>query len=141
VTPPHSAGIYYLFGFFFFGTLFASSCSRRLPLPWVPSTVRRSPFCLIALVVLCVHVPVGLHVIGIRAAQAAPPSGTLAAGCDLAWHRTIVSAIARLRFAASCMCGPCVVLVCAAVRSLCVVASRECASLVSAHRSRLSCYI
>ena len=29
----------------------------------VPSTVRRSPFSL-ALVVLCVHVPVGLHVIG-----------------------------------------------------------------------------
>ena len=27
MTPPHSAGIYYLFGFFLFGILFASSCS------------------------------------------------------------------------------------------------------------------
>jgi hypothetical protein len=50
VTPPHSAAIYYLFGFFLFGILFASSCSGRRPLPC------RLPFaacpCL-ALVVLC----------------------------------------------------------------------------------------
>ena len=38
MTPPHSAGIYYLFGFFFFGILCASSCSRRFSIsavPWV----------------------------------------------------------------------------------------------------------
>ena len=33
MTPPHSAGIYYLFGFFLFGIFFASSGSRRRPLP------------------------------------------------------------------------------------------------------------
>ena len=33
MTPPHSAGIYYLFGFFLFGILFASNCLRRRPLP------------------------------------------------------------------------------------------------------------
>jgi hypothetical protein len=38
VTPPHSAGIYYLFGFFLFGIIIASSCScLRSPsaVPWV----------------------------------------------------------------------------------------------------------
>jgi hypothetical protein len=114
VTPPHSAGIYYLFGFFLFGILFASSCSRRRPLPC------RLPFaarpCL-ALVVLCVHVPVGLHVIGIRAAQAAPPSGTHAAGCDLAGYQAIVSALAEICFALACVWAMC----CLDVHSLCVV--------------------
>ena len=38
MTPPHSAGIYFLFGFVFFGIIVASSCSRlRSPsaVPWV----------------------------------------------------------------------------------------------------------
>ena len=38
MTPPHSAGIYYLFGFFLFGIIVASSCSHlRSPsaVPWV----------------------------------------------------------------------------------------------------------
>ena len=47
--------------------------------------------------------PVGVGVIEIQAVQAALPSGTLAAGCDLAWHRTIVSALAGLRFALACV--------------------------------------
>ena len=51
MTPPHSAGIYYLFGFFLFGIFFASSGSRRRSLPC------RLPFAacprLVALVVLC----------------------------------------------------------------------------------------
>ena len=33
MTPPHSAGMYNLFGFFLFGIFFASSGSRRRPLP------------------------------------------------------------------------------------------------------------
>jgi hypothetical protein len=42
-----------------------------------------------------VCVLVGVGVIGIRAAQAAPPSGTHAAGCDLAGHQVIVSALCQ----------------------------------------------
>mgnify|MGYP006876894456 CR=1 FL=1 len=44
MTPPHSAGIYYLFGFFLFGIFFASSGSRRRPLP--SRAVCRSPLAL-----------------------------------------------------------------------------------------------
>ena len=52
MTPPHSDGIYYLFGFFFFGILFASSCSRRRPLPCrLPFAAR--PFAL-RLLLFCV---------------------------------------------------------------------------------------
>jgi len=50
VTPPHSAGIYFLFGFILFGILFASRCCALLRLPpAVPSAVRRS----VALLVVC----------------------------------------------------------------------------------------
>ena len=41
VTPPHSAGIYFLFGFFFFDVIVASSCSRlRSPFAGRPSRNR-----------------------------------------------------------------------------------------------------
>ena len=47
MTPPHSAGIYYLFGFFLFGIFFASSGSRRRPLPCrLPFNARHSRFIL-----------------------------------------------------------------------------------------------
>jgi hypothetical protein len=49
--------------------------------------------------------------IGIRAAQAAPPSGTHSAGCDLAGHQMIVSALAGLCFTLACV-GHVFVLVC-----------------------------
>ena len=71
MTPPHSAGIYYLLGFFFFGILFASSCLRLRPLPCRQSFAARP--CLLRLL-FCVRAGVGVGVIGIRAAQAAPPT-------------------------------------------------------------------
>ena len=41
MTPPHSAGIYFLFGFFFFDVIVASSCSRlRSPFAGRPSRNR-----------------------------------------------------------------------------------------------------
>ena len=67
----------------------------------VPSAVRRLPSPGCACCFVCVLVGVG--VIGIRAAQAAPPSGTHAAGCDLAGHQVIVSALAGLCFALACV--------------------------------------
>ena len=43
VTPPHSAGMYFLFGFIFFGIFFASRCSRVRSPSAVLSAVRRAP--------------------------------------------------------------------------------------------------
>ena len=61
VTPPHSAGIYYLFGFFLFGVLFASWCSRRRlvvvrPSAGPPSRKNQSLACGCVLHALCVCV-------------------------------------------------------------------------------------
>ena len=125
MTPPHAAGIYYLFGFFLFGILFASSCSRRRPLPC------RQPFaarpCLLRLL-FCVRAGGGGGDRDPSSASSAPHSGTHAAGCDLAGHQVIVSALAGLCFALACvdhvlswcallMCRSCVCLrlVCASI--------------------------
>ena len=98
----------------------------------VPSAVRRSPFTFALRLLFCVCMcqRVGLHVIGIRAEQAAPPSGTLAAGCDLTRHRTIVSALAGLIFALACV---------GHVLSWCALLKCRARVCLSAHRSRLSC--
>jgi hypothetical protein len=99
VTPPHSAGMYNLFGFFLFGILFASRCSRlRSPIAMLSAVHRGRPY--LALVIFCVRVLVGVGVIGIRAAL---PSGTHAAGCDLAGHQVIVSSLAGFCFALACV--------------------------------------
>ena len=96
----------------------------------VPSAVRRLPSPGCACYFVCVLVGVG--VIGIRAAQAAPPSGTHAAGCDLAGHQVIVSALAGLCFALACVdhvLSWCALLMC-----------RSCVCLPSGLRiDRLSC--
>ena len=69
----------------------------------------------LALVMFCARAGGGGRDRGIQAVQAAPPSGTLAAGCDLAGHRMIVSALAGLCFVhVWAMC-------CLGVRSLCIV--------------------
>jgi hypothetical protein len=57
----------------------------------------------LALVMFCARAGGGGRDRGIQAVQAAPPSGTLAAGCDLARNRTIVSALAGLCFALACV--------------------------------------
>jgi hypothetical protein len=66
----------------------------------------------------------------VQAVQAAPPSGTLAAGCDLTRHRTIVSALAGLIFALACV---------GHVLSWCALLKCRARVCLSAHRSRLSC--
>ena len=54
VTPPHSAGIYFLFGFILFGILFASRCSRLASFA-ACCAVCRAPFrCFVALLLMCV---------------------------------------------------------------------------------------
>ena len=121
MTPPHLLPVRLLFVRHLLRVKrFASSSAA------VPSAVRRLPSPGCACCFVCVLVGVG--VIGIRAAQAAPPSGTHAAGCDLAGHQVIVSALAGLCFALACvdhvlswcallMCRSCVCLrpVCASI--------------------------
>ena len=129
MTPPHSAGIYYLFGFFLFGIFFASSGSRRRSLPC------RLPFAacprLVALVILCACWW-GCGRDRDPSCASSAPSGTHAAGCDLAGHQVIVSALAGLCFALACVdhvLSWCALLMC-----------RSCVCLPSGLRiDRLSC--
>ena len=119
-------------------TCSASSCSASSSRPAVRVVVHcravcRSPLALAWLRLLfCVRAGGGGRDIGIRAAQAAPPSGTHAAGCDLAGHQVIVSALAGLCFALACVdhvLSWCALLMC-----------RSCVCLPSGLRiDRLSC--
>ena len=58
MTPPHSTGIYYLFGFFLFGILFASWCSRRRLVVVRPSEgpPSRNRSLVVVCCMLCVYV-------------------------------------------------------------------------------------
>ena len=122
MTPPHSAGIYYLFGFFLFGIFFASSGSRRRPLPCRLPFAACLPLPSCALL-FCVRAVVGVGVIGIRAAhKQRPPAVPMQPGVTSAPRRESGDRVSpRRALVRSCMCGPCVVLVCTPyVTFLCV---------------------
>ena len=101
VTPPHSAGMYNLFGFFLFGIFFASSCSRRCSRFAVPC------MCLCECVCLwgggCGGAVRAEPCAGLRV-HAALPSRSQAAGRALAGLQSYaLSSSSCLAFAFACM--------------------------------------